>query len=111
MLVTNNEKVESPKTKQRSSTLKYTIPLGFALSADCIALRALRKANRGDTFIKTAENCVRDYTVGNKKDLSFFFGKKINNISNKKMFPLIFIGGGLTNGLFIDWIVKFFKKD
>lgn len=113
MLVSDyNGTVEiAQQAKRKKSYYQYTIPAGFALSSACIAGRALRETNKADTFIKTAKNCMRDYTMGNKKDLSFFLGNRINRVNNKIMFPLIFIAGGLTNGLFIDWIVKVFKRN
>ena len=111
MLITNNPSEVSMRANRKRNYYNYAIPLGFALSADCILLRALKKSNRADSFVKTIKNCARDYTVGNKKDLSLFLGKWVNNVSNKTMLPLIFLAGGLTNGLFINWLIKLFKKD
>ena len=113
MLISNYDNtVENIKESNKKRTrYQYTIPAGFALSSACIAGRALNKSNKSDTFIKTAKNCIKDYTISNKKDISFFLGNWINKTRNKIMFPLIFFAGGLTNGLFIDWLIRVFKRD
>lgn len=113
MYIDRNAKVSN------SSVINY-VPAGIAISAISIGTRALKDVNRSDTFVKTAKNCVKDYTLGNKKDLTSFLGEflnlksfaeKVDKVGNKKMFALIFGVGALSNALVAKCIADLFHKN
>lgn len=102
----------------RESHFVSNMALGGLTTAGWIAAEALKKSNRGDTFVNTSKNCIKSFAVENR-DGAVKLAQKlklnkaadwVSKLSNKKLaignaaiYTLIF-GGliGCVRNLFSD---------
>lgn len=103
-------------SSSNSSWVKY-LPAGLCISSGCVAIRAIKDECRSDSFVKTAKNCVKEYTVSNKTDIAEFtkfinlnkLAEKIAGVNNKIAFPILFGTGVLANAMLIGVFANCFK--
>ena len=100
--------------------IRNYIPIGLAVCGTTVGYRAIYRKNRGDTFIKTAKNCAREYTIENKKHISTFLTEflnnkklteKLNKLSNKKMFALLVTAKTLLSATGVAICRNLFRKN
>ncbi len=102
----------------RNQFFTKAIPCGVALTATDIAMYALEKENRADTFVGTAKKSAKAFTndgkIISKWILDKFKWNKgvdfINKLSNRKMFAGTFGAAVLLNAIFINAVGKMFNR-
>ena len=107
--------INDSSTRRKKYYYQKALPLGFAILGADIAVRGFKKTNRCDSFIKSAKNCIKDYTKEYRGDFSSFFkdflklekaGNWIEKIGNKKMLAFLLVSETLLNASVISCIHK-----
>lgn len=110
--------IETQKSRNRSKRFLRDTTIGAVVVTSYVACRAFKEENRADTFVKTAKNCLKDYTNYNRKQCSDLakvltldnVAKWMSKVSNKKMCAALLAGDAIIDGLFLgaiwDWLTK-----